>query len=1193
MTKDSPPKARRKLATPLKTAKTRAPMATGEKARSPLIIGIGASAGGLEAFRSFFANTPTNSDFAYVLVQHLSPQHVSLLAELVGRSTSMPVTEAADGDRVEAGHVYVIPPDATLTIADGILQVSKPAPPRPHRWPINAFFTSLAEDQGDHAVCIVLSGTGSDGALGLRAVKANGGLTLAQSGFDHVAMSGMPASAASTGVVDDILLVEDMPARLRAYRTQMLVAREQHDDGGIRQDLGSHLQTLWRLLRSEVGHDFSQYKRSTLLRRIQRRMLVQQTETVPDYIKHLQQHPQEYQNLLREMLIGVTGFFRDVPVFAALQDKAIPALLAGKGAADTLRVWVPGCATGEEAYSIALLLCEAMDSQAGPKVQIFATDIDDRAIVAARAGRFRGPLQGISPERQQRWFSRDGDDYCVVKQLREMCVFSPHSVIKDPPFSRLDLISCRNLLIYMNTDLHERLFRTFHYALKPGAFLLLGSSESASRGADMFREVDKKCRLYVRRESSHVGGVAFLIAERGSVQVSARSTISTARGTDDRVDRHVRRMLEKYSPAYVVIGTNHDVLRFGGDTGRYLSPSAGAASLNLFGLLHKHLREPTRAILRKAFASGEAISKDALFIQADGHRQPLRLIAEPSVDGDGVVAFCVLAFDESGVAPGLGGTASDTPSSAELARIQALEYELESACTQLHAAVDLHESVNEELKSANEEYQSVNEELQSANEELETSKEEMQSINEELQIVNAEANSKNETLTQLNSDLRNLLDSTRIATLFLDRDMRIGNYTPAMTELFHLREGDRGRPITEISARINYPELKRDVADVLRHLGVVEHLLQESADEPAYLVRMRPYRTVDDVIDGIVLTFVDVTQSLRHEVERGQLAAIVDSSRDAIIGYTLDDRISSWNASAERIFGYTAAQTIGRSLSLLLPPDASVTSMDIFAGGRRDSRPVEFETIWWARGGRMVTVAVTNSPVRNAQGRVIAGSLTARDIAERRGAERRSRAMLDELDHRLKDTLASIQSIAVQTLADAPGLQDAFLARMRAMSSAYELLAMGDWHGADLSDIVTSVLAPYRPDGEPGDERVQVHGAEVLLLPRAALALNTALHELITNAVKHGALSVPRGRIKVSWKTHLIDHQPWLHLIWHEAGGPAVQAPKHRGFGARRIADSLAVELDGKVALDFVSTGVHCAIDLPLGAPRKKPSPLG
>ncbi|MFC5525179.1 chemotaxis protein CheB [Rhodanobacter ginsengisoli] len=1156
----------------------------------PLIVGIGASAGGLEAFRSFFANTPADGDFAYVLVQHLAPQHVSLLAELVGRSTTMPVTEAADGDRVEAGHVYVIPPDATLTIADGILQVSKPAPPRAHRWPINAFFTSLAEDQGDSAVCIVLSGTGSDGALGLRAVKEHGGLTLAQSGFDHVAMSGMPASAASTGVVDDILPVEDMPARLRAYRKQMLAARLKQDDDGIRQDLSEHLQTLWRLLRSEVGHDFSQYKRSTLLRRIQRRMLVQQTETVPDYIKHLQQHPQEYQNLLREMLIGVTGFFRDPPVFAALQEKAIPAMLAGKGAADALRVWVPACATGEEAYSIAILLCEAMSSQAGPKVQIFATDIDDRAIDAARAGRFRGPLQGISPERQQRWFTKEGDDYCVVKQLREMCVFSPHSVIKDPPFSRLDLVSCRNLLIYMNADLQERLFRTFHYALRPGAFLLLGSSESASRGADMFREVDKKCRLYVRRESSHVrGDVTFPLAERGSAQMSARATIFAARGMDDSVDRHVRRVLEKYSPAYVVVGSNHDVLRFGGDTGRYLSPSTGAASLNLFGLLHKHLREPARSVVRKAFASGEVVIKDALSIEADGHRQPLRLIAEPGVDGEGAVAFCVLAFDESGAASGLGGTAPDNPSSAELARIQALEFELESAYTQLHAVVDLHESVNEELKSANEEYQSVNEELQSANEELETSKEEMQSINEELQIVNAEANSKNETLTQLNSDLRNLLDSTQIATLFLDRDMRIGNYTPAMTELFHLREGDRGRPITEISARINYPELKRDVADVLRHLGVVEHLLQGSADEPAYLLRMRPYRTVDNVIDGIVLTFVDVTQSLRHEIERGQLAAIVDSSRDAIIGYTLDDRISSWNASAERIFGYTAAQTIGRPLSLLLPPDASATSMDIFAGGSRDSRPTEFETIWWARGGRMVPVAVTNSPVKNAQGRVIAGSLTARDIAERRRSERHSRVMLNELDHRLKDTLTSIQAIADHTLADAPGLQDAFLARVRAMSSAYELLTVSDWQGADLSAIVTGVLAPYRPDGEPGHERVQVQGDEVLLLPRAALALSTALHELTSNAVKHGALSVPRGRIKVNWKTHLIDNQPWLHLSWHEAGGPTVKTPKHRGFGTRRIADSLAFELDGRVALDFVSTGVRCAIDLPLGAPEKRP----
>jgi two-component system, chemotaxis family, CheB/CheR fusion protein len=1152
---------------------------------APLIVGIGASAGGLEAFKTFFLNMPADGEFAFVLVQHLSPTHDSMLAELVGRHTTMPVTEAHDGEHVVPGHVYVIPPDATLTIADGVLQVSTPAPPRQHRWPINTFFTSLAEDRGDCAVCIVLSGTGSDGALGLRAIKERGGLTLAQSGFDHVAMSGMPASAASTGLVDDILPVEDMPARLLAYRKNMHAARQHQDADGIRQDVGDHLQTLCQLLRAEVGHDFSQYKRSTLLRRIQRRMLVRQTETVHDYIKYLKENPQEHQQLFREMLIGVTEFFRDPKAFAALQSEAIPAMLAEKDAGEVLRIWVPGCATGEEAYSIAMMVREAADSSNGPKVQIFATDIDDRAISAARAGRYRAPLHGVSEERRERWFRKEGDDYCVIKQLREMCVFSPHSVIKDPPFSRLDMVSCRNLLIYLNADLQERLLQTFHYALRPGGFLLLGPSESLSRCARLFTEVDKKHRLYVRRENNRVSGTpSFPVPERAEVQ-GRRGTSSTAAfEASARIDRNIRHVLERYTPSYVLVDTNHDVVRFVGDTGRYLSPSTGAASLNVFGLLQKRLREPARSVVRQAFASAGAGVRGNLSAQIDGHQQLLRLIAEPLAGDDGKIALCMLVFEQD-TTPSIPSNTPDGPLSAELVRNQALEHELESARIQLHMAIELHESANEELKSANEEYQSVNEELQSANEELETSKEEMQSINEELQIINAEGNSKNETLARLHSDLINLMDSTQIATMFLDRDMRIGGYTPAMTDLFHLREGDRGRPITEISPRINYPELKQDIADVLRHLSVIERTLFGTADEPVYLMRMRAYRTVDHVIDGVVLTFVDVTQSQRHEVERGQLAAIVDFSMDAIIGYTLEDTITSWNASAVRIFGHPAVEAIGQPLSMLLPADASEEAKAILATGERRERPQVFETVWCKCDGFPIAVAVTNSPVRNAEGQIIAGSLIARDITERRHAEKHTRMMLGELNHRVKNTLASIQAIALQTLAYSPSLQDfrtSFLARLRALSLTHNLLAVEAWNGVDLTALVLSELAPYHDEHQLA--RVKVHGEDLHLTPKTALALSMALHELTTNALKYGALSVLQGSVDVSWETREIDHLPWLHLCWQETDGPEVQTPSSHGFGARLIVEGLAFELDGHVALDFEPTGVRCTIDVPLSS---------
>lgn len=1156
-----------------------------ESTLPPLIVGVGASAGGLEAFRTFFSHMPADEDFAFVLVQHLSPGHISALADIVSRSTAMVVIEASDGERVLPRHVYVIPPDTTLTLVDGHLKVTRPAPPRPQRWPINTFFTSLAEDRGECAVCIVLSGTGSDGALGLRAIKEHGGLTLAQAGFDHVAMVGMPANAASTGLVDDILPVEDMPARLLTYRKQMKAAQKYQDGEGLRQDMGDHLKVLFRLLHSEVGHDFSQYKRSTLMRRIQRRMLVCQTETMPDYILRLRQDPKEHQHLFREMLIGVTEFFRDPLAFAILKDKTIPVMLASKEAGDSIRVWVPGCATGEEAYSIAILLREAIGSQkSGLKVQIFATDIDDRSIDAARAGRFRAPLQGISSEREQRWFTRDDADFYIAKSVREMCIFSTHSVIKDPPFSRLDLISCRNLLIYLNADLQDRLFHTFHYALRPGGFLLLGPSESLARSSDLFDVVDKKHRLYTRREANQAdGGTSFPIPGPGVAQV-APPMLMARRNDDDRIDRNARRQLEKYSPAYLIVDTRCDVERFSGDTGRYLSPTTGTASLNVFALLNKRLREPARGLIRRAFEGSEAVTQDGLSIDIHGRLQLLRLIAEPLADNEGKIRWCVLAFDEARTPLPLVSTATSSEATAEVtASSQSLERELDVVRNELTTAIELHESVVEELQSANEEYQSVNEELQSTNEELETSKEEMQSINEELQVVNAEAQSKNEALTRLNSDLRNLMESTQIATLFLDRDMRIGSYTPAVTELFHLREGDRGRPINEISARINYPELNDDVAKVLRHLRVVERLLPGGAGEPTYLLRVRPYRTLDDKIDGTVLTFVDVTESVRHEVERGQLAAIVDSSRDAVIGYTLGDTISTWNKSAERIFGYPALLALGQPLAMLLPLDATSESKALFMPADINERPDEFETIWRTQAGHSVPVSVANSPVRNVAGDVIAGSLIARDISDRRHAEKHARMMLGELNHRVKNTLASVQAIAIQTLATSPGLEDfqtGFIARLKALSETHNLLALDAWHGVSLSTLVRSELAPYQD--EQHRPRVHLYGEDIQLSPKIALALSMALHELTTNAVKYGALSVAQGRIDVSWRDQPSDHRPWLNLIWQESGGPEVITPTNRGFGTRLITGGLAYELDGNAILEFLPGGVRCTIDLPL-----------
>jgi two-component system CheB/CheR fusion protein len=1147
-----------------------------------MIVGLGASAGGLEAFKSFFSHMPADSELAFVLVQHLAPDHQSLLAELVGRSTSMSVLEASDGTRVQARHVYVIPPNATLTIADGILQVRKPAPPREHRWPINTFFTSLAEDQGDCAVCVVLAGTGSDGARGLRAVKEHGGLALAQSGYDHEAMTGMPASAAATGLVDAVLPVADMPARLLAYQRQMQAARSQKGANDVHEDAAAHLKTICELLHAEVGHDFSQYKEKTLMRRIRRRMLVVQAESIPAYIDHLCQHPSEHGLLFREFLIGVTEFFRDPAAFEALQTIAIPAMLAKKTNADVLRVWVPGCSTGEEAYSIAIALREAMGSQRGPKVKIFATDIDDQAIGAARAGRYRSPLLGISPERQERWFSKDRDDYCVAKQIREMCIFSPHSVIKDPPFSRMDLVSCRNLLIYLNNDLQERLVQSFHYALRPNGFLLLGPSERLAKNARLFTELDKKQRLYVRREDVHTHPRNFPSAQSRPGDGVGHAPRAMAQPTEDTIEQHAREALAPWSPAYVVINASHEVLRFGGDTGRYLGPSSGAASLNLFQLLDKPLRGVVRAAVQRAFASGKPVINEALIIQVNGQDQPLRLIVQPLADDDEKAEMCVVAFSELDYAPRSVEPATGGKPGSHLARIQALEHELRATRAQLHAAIDLHETASEELKSANEEYQSVNEELQSANEELETSTEEMQSTNEELHTVNAELSSKNAALNRVNSDIRNLLDSTHIATLFLDRSLAIRSYTPMMTKLFHLREGDKGRPITEISPSIAYPELKADVARVLRDLTVTERTLSGADSAPTFLLRMRPYLTIDNVVDGVVLTFVDITQGQRLNNEHARLASIVNSSRDAIFGFSLEDRITSLNTSAERIFGLASAQVVGKPLHVLLPAEPSAETKAFFSGQARDLQLAEFEMTWARPNGTSIPLEMCYSPVCDTSGNLIAGRLIARDVTERHRAARHAEMMLAELNHRVKNTLATVQAIAQQTAAstpDLPGFIESFQARLLALSSTHNLLAREAWNGAPLAAIINSELAPYRHNH---DARVQLHGDDLTLLPKQALALSMAMHELATNAAKYGALSVPEGHVTVEWTTPMTEQGCRLHLQWVESDGPTVTPPQRRGFGTRLIGDGLPYDLDGKVTLAFPSSGVICAIDVPL-----------
>jgi two-component system, chemotaxis family, CheB/CheR fusion protein len=581
-----------------------------------LIVGIGASAGGLSAFKSFLANMPADSGMAFVLIQHLSPGHKSMLTELLGRFTDMPVVEAEDGMAIEANRVFVIPPDATLTLKDRRLRVERPAPPRERRRPIDAFFSSLAEDQGENAICIVLSGTGSDGTLGLKRIKENGGLTLAQAEFDHTAMIGMPHSATATGLVDHVLPVEEMPAKLLDYQRHLAEVSDHKDGDRTRNDAAKHLAAILDLLRVEIGHDFSKYKEKTVIRRIQRRMQVLQTDTVPAYLARLREDPRQVELLFRELLIGVTQFFRDPNAFGALENLAIEQLLQRKSASEDIRIWVPACASGEEAYSIAILVKEAMEKHGmALRTQIFATDIDDNAIAFARWGRYRRTT-GISAERLARWFTAEDDQFRPIQEIREMCVFSVHSVVKDPPFSRLDLLSCRNLLIYMDTDLQDRTVRMFHYALKPDGILFLGPSEGVSRLGALFASLDKKHHIVQRREADSrfpnmpITGVPSILSPHHEVA----PTVPLA---NDRIDKSARRALAKYSPVYIVIDGQENILRFsGGEVGPYLEPAAGAPSFKLFSNLKKNLRFAVRAALHTLSTTNSPAVQDNVAIRS-------------------------------------------------------------------------------------------------------------------------------------------------------------------------------------------------------------------------------------------------------------------------------------------------------------------------------------------------------------------------------------------------------------------------------------------------------------------------------------------------------------------------------------------------------------------------------------------------
>ncbi|HTF62341.1 MAG TPA: chemotaxis protein CheB, partial [Edaphobacter sp.] len=777
-----------------------------------LIAALGASAGGLEAFENFFKHMPADSGIAFVIVQHLAPDHVSALAELLGRHTLMAVTEVRDNTQVAPNCVYIIPPNATLKIKNATLRVTTPAEPHGRRTPIDSLFSSLAEDREENAVCIMLSGTGTDGTVGLRAIKEHGGMAMAQS-LESAKYDAMLRSAIGTGLVDHVLPVEEMPAKLLEYAAHLSSVNGNGASSRIHEQIGERLSKIYALLRRRAGHDFSQYKSNTFIRRLERRMKTLQIESVEQYVQLLERQPEETDKLFNDLLIGVTQFFRDPEAFEILSREVIPQLFEGKEADSPVRVCVVGCASGEEAYSIAILLCEhAATLENAPRLQIFATDIDERGLEIARKGRYpESVAEHVSAERLKRFFSKQDGAYHVNKNLREICIFSNHSFIKDPPFSRLDLISCRTVMIYLGLDLQQKIIPLFHYALRSGGFLFLGPSESTSSHQDLFGAIDKKHRIFHRRESLLRPAVKFPLAE---ISRPRRPGDNQPEVEVPNLPKQLERViLKRHGPACVIVKANGDAVYFSGPISRYLEFPTGSPDTNVVNMAREGIGIPLRTSLHRAVTAREPSVHKQISIQMDGGVCHIGLTVEILTEFPDANLYMITFEEASTGSPEHGDPTASGGGSEEV--IQQLESELRSA-------QELAQATCEELETSNEELQSANEEYQSTNEELESSKEELQSFNEELETVNSELNRKVTELDQTNSYLQNLLNSTQVATIFLDSELHIKNFTPAAGSVFRLIPSDVGRPITDLAAQFADADLVEDIKEVLRTLATRE-----------------------------------------------------------------------------------------------------------------------------------------------------------------------------------------------------------------------------------------------------------------------------------------------------------------------------------------------------------------------------------
>jgi two-component system, chemotaxis family, CheB/CheR fusion protein len=984
-----------------------------------LVVGLGGSAGAIPSFREFFRHVPADSGMAYVVILHLSPEHESRLAEVLQGAAAIPVKQVRESEKVAPNHVYVIPPNKSLALRDGMLLVSDIAGFEERRAPVDIFFRTLADTHDARAVCVIVSGTGADGSTGLRRVKEYNGLVLVQDPSE-AEFAEMPRNSIATGLVDFVMPVAAMPARIMTYRDQL--RRMPHLAESQASDDEQALIEIFTHLRLRTGHDFTNYKRATVLRRLERRLAVREIISLPEYARYLRERADEADALLRELLISVTNFFRDRAVWDKVEEIVVPELLRGKGADDHVRVWVAGCATGEEAYSMAMLLADATAQLAYmPDVQIFATDIDERAVARARTGFYSvAETADVPPESLRRYFLKEPDGYRVRRELREMVLFAHHNLIKDPPFSHLDLVSCRNVLIYLNRTAQQRAMEVLQFALEPGGYLLLGTAESVDGAGPLFSTVDKEAHIYQSR------AVPRAVIMQPPAQLTAVSDVRHSAATaEQRAEARVRfapldlhqRLLEEYAAPSVVVDEQYDIVHLTNRAGRYLQFAAGEGSLNLLQVVRPELRIDLRTALVQAAQKHTTVAARGVAVRTGERVETVNVIVRPALrEGDPPRGFFLVLFEQTHESVEI---TREAPAAVEPAARQ-LEDELIRVKAQMRVTIEQYEVQAEEARAANEELQAMNEELRSTAEELETSQEELQSVNEELRTVNQELKVKIDEISHANNDLRNLMSSTEIGTIFVDRGMRVKLFTPRIRDIFNLIPADVGRPLADITHKLNGIDLAPDIERVLDRLQTIEREVS-TRDGYSYLLRLLPYRTAEDRIDGVVLMFVDITARRKAEnalqESRDRLEIALSTAHMAAWEWDpAGDRLLA-SAMAGEVFGLRPGETLRsrRQAFALVHPDDRERQHEVvqqacergegWHSELRIIRPRDGETAWLEERATALTDPATGQ-LR------VAGLVW--DISERKRVEEMLRAAQAQQSFllMLSDTVRSLSSAA-------------------------------------------------------------------------------------------------------------------------------------------------------------------------------------